>query len=167
MASGLFNNFFQLGYVTSNLAKALENYRRRFGPVEFQVMDTPPEYVSPIRRGSFAWMGSLMIEVNEIDTSRPSIYAASVPQADGAIGLHHTGYLVDDHEATLRKIKQEGYEIPVADSMKDGSGTILDFCYADTRKDLGHYCEFIRLDKGGRDWFSSVPGFQAFPKGQI
>jgi len=37
------------------------------------------------------------------------------------------------------------------------SGGILDYHYADTVQQLGHYCELIRLRPAGRDFWSAVP----------
>jgi hypothetical protein len=51
----------------------------------------------------------------------------------------------------------------MAGQMNDANGAMLDYCYGDTRADLGHYAEFIRLDAGGRAWFESIPGFQGYP----
>jgi len=43
--------------------------------------------------------------------------------------------------------------VPMAGSMAGA----LDYVYADTRRDLGIWSEFIRLDEGGKAFFGAVP----------
>lgn len=74
------------------------------------------------------------------------------PATEGPICLHHFGYLIDDHEAMLKRLAAMGYAVPLFASMPGA----LDYSYADTRPDLGLWSEFIRLDEGGRAFFGAV-----------
>jgi len=152
-----FSGFFQLGYVTRDLDRACAAFADRFGAVDFTVSEPGPidGRQPPTRRIALTWIDEVMTEIIEPDPAQRTIYDDALPAADerGAIRLHHLGYLIDDHEAMLTRLGQMGYAVPLHGGMPGA----LDYIYADTRAHLGHYCEFIRLDEGGRAFFGSVP----------
>lgn len=153
----LFSGFFQLGYVTRDLDSACAAYRAKFGQIDF-LINTPPPIDGtppPTRRIALAYIDDVMTEIIEPDPDQRTIYDDARPASDGPIRLHHFGYLIDDHQGMLKHLEQIGYAVPLHGSMPGA----LDYIYADTRADLGHFCEFIRLDAGGRAFFDSVPRF--------
>jgi hypothetical protein len=151
--------FFQLGYVTRNLDAAMAEFNRRFGPAEFQIIHGTPEHAHT-KRIALTWIGETMTELIEPDPDVPSLYVEALPSgAGGEIRFHHIGCLTRDYEETLRRIRADGYAVPLAVSF----GDVLDCVYADARAELGHYLEYIRLGDEGRKWFASVPGFRRFP----
>jgi hypothetical protein len=160
MKHSLFARFFQLGYVTRDLDAAIAEFPQRFGPAEFMIINADRPNIET-KRIALAWIGTTMVELIEPNLSVPSIYLDAVPAGSGDIRFHHTGHLVDDYPAAMQRLKAEGYAIPMFLSY----GTVLDCCYADARARLGHYLECIRLGDEGRQWFSSIPGFQGFPPG--
>lgn len=153
-----FDGFFQVGYVARDLDAAMTQFGKRFGPVEFQVIDAVEPHLHT-RRIALAWIGATMIELIEPNQHVPSIYIDALPASPGEIRFHHLGCLIADYPGTLRRLEAEGYDVPFAMSY----GEVLDCCYADTRAQLGHYMEYIRLGDEGRKWFASVCGFQRFP----
>ncbi len=152
----LYDGFFQLGYVTRDIDKAIPAFQERFGSVEFLQIPMPPEIEglpSGMFRIALAYIKEVMIEFVEVDTSKPSLYLDALPVAEAEIRLHHLGYLIDDHQAMLARLKQAGLDVPRAGSF----GGVLEFSYADTRPQLGHYSEFIRLFPAGKEIYASVP----------
>lgn len=151
----MFGGCFQLGYVTRDLDQALDAFRRKYGPTEF--LTYAPGIVngapSPTRRIALAYLDDIMIEIIEPDPAQQTIFDAARPQQAGSIGFHHLGYLIDDHRDMLRRVAEAGYDVPLHGSVEG----MLDYSYADTRADIGHFSEFIRLDHGGRDFFETVP----------
>jgi hypothetical protein len=147
--------FFQLGYATRDLDQAMNAFRRKFEPVEFHAYE--PGIVngeqSPTRRIALAYLDETMIEIIEPDPAQQTIFDQSVPERAGTMGLHHMGHLIDDHDGMLQRLAEAGYAVPLHGSVEG----FLDYSYADTRGDLGHFSEFIRLDRGGRDFFASIP----------
>ena len=150
-----FSGFFQLGYVTRNLDAACDAFRRKFGAVEFLVNEPEPidGVPAPTRRLALTWIDDVMTELIEPDFAQKTIYDHAVPPTDGTIRLHHLGFLIDDPQAMLTHLAGMGYEVPLAGSLPGA----LDYIYADTREDLGLFSEFIRLDEGGRQFFTAVP----------
>ena len=158
IAGTLFNRFFQVGYVTRDGDAAMAQFSTRFGPSEFQIIHGSAEHPHTKRIG-LTYIGETMIEIIEVNDAVSSIYRDYLPASGGDIRFHHLGHLTDDYQATLRRLEHEGYDVP----MKITYGEVLDCCYVDTRAQLGHYLEYVRLGEEGRKWFSSVPGFQRFP----
>jgi hypothetical protein len=151
--------FFQLGYVTRNLDAAMAEFNRRFGPVEFQIVQGTAQHPHT-KRIALTWIGETMTEIIEPDPAVRSLYVDTLPSAaNGEIRFHHIGCLIQDYAGTMLRIGAEGYTVPMALS----HGEVLDCMYADTRAELGHFLEYIRLGDEGRKWFESVPGFRRFP----
>lgn len=150
-----FTGFFQFGYVTRDLDAACAAFRERFGQVEFLVSEPAPidGNAPPTRRIALTYIDAVMTEIIEPDPAQTTIYDDHIPATYGPIRLHHFGYLIDDHEAMLDRLRGMGYGVPMFGSMPG----VLDYSYADTRADLGVWSEFIRLDEGGRSFFGAVP----------
>ena len=155
--TGPFQRFFQLGYVTRDLEAAIAAYTARFGATEFfrLPLATPADGTGDGVNGiALGYAGPVMIEIIEVDPGALSIFREALGGAPNDLRLHHLGYLVDDYQATRSHLADLGFEMPMSGS----SGDALDFCYADTRDQCGHYSEFIRLGEQGRALFASVPG---------
>lgn len=150
----LLGGFFQLGYVTKNVDEGCAALQDRFGAVEFMITSPPPMdgVPSPTRRIALAYIDDVMVEVIEPDPAQQTIYSEFV-RGDRSLMLHHLGYYIDDYATTLRRLGELGYATPLHGSF----GDTLDYIYADTRADLGHYSEFIRLGEEGRAFFGSAP----------
>lgn len=150
-----FSGFFQLGYVTRDLEKACKAYSDRFGAVDFTISEPGPidGKQPPTRRIALTYIDDVMTEIIEPDPAQQTIYDHAIPEEEGAIRLHHFGYLIEDHDAMLKRLGQLGYAVPLHGAMPGA----LDYIYADTRAHLGHFSEFIRLEEGGRAFFDSVP----------
>jgi hypothetical protein len=154
----LMGEFFQLGYVTRDLERALALYRDRYGVADFLVFDTrdfaPPDSPGPFMQVALAYKGPVMIELIQPDPAAPGIYADAL-RDDGGVNLHHLGYLVDDARlATLADdFRARGIAVPVETVSPAGMALI----YADTRGDNGLFSEFVTLREGGRKFFGSIP----------
>jgi hypothetical protein len=152
----LFGGFFQLGYVTQELDAACDAFRTRFADIEFQKIDPQPledGVVPPTKRIALAYIDDVMVELIEPNSEQKTIYDEHIPAEPGAIKLHHLGYLIDDYAETLGQLQAAGHPVPLHGSFGDA----LDYIYADTRPELGHYTEFIRLGDAGRAHFDSLP----------
>lgn len=151
----MFGGFFQLGYVTRDLDAALYKIHSSIGPSDFLVNEPMPidGVPAPTRRIALAYFDDVMTEIIEPDPAQATIYDDFLADDHAAIRLHHLGYLIEDTARTMQRLDENC--IPVSWS-REMPGA-LDFIYADTRTESGHYSEFIRLDEGGKAFFSSLP----------
>src|SRR4051812_26392107 len=108
--AALYDRFFQLGYVTRDLDAAMGQFSTRFGPAEFQIIHGQPPHLHT-KRIALTYVGQTMVELIEVNDQVPSIYKEYLPPPGGDIRIHHTGHLIDDTAATLRRVEAEGYPI--------------------------------------------------------
>jgi hypothetical protein len=157
-APALTGDFFQLGYVTRDLERAITLYRARYGVAEFLRFDTralaPPGASGPHIQVALAYRGPVMIELIRPEPDDPGIYRDAL-RADGGVNLHHLGYLVDESrfETLADEFRAAGIAVPVQSRSPMG----LSLLYADTRPDNGLFSEFVVLGDGGRRFFDAVP----------
>ncbi|TAL02172.1 MAG: hypothetical protein EPO08_07765 [Rhodospirillaceae bacterium] len=150
----LFRNHYQMGYVVRDMEKAIANLKEKFGVANWHVRSFGPE--APVVALGRAYVQRVMIELVQATPNEKSIYSDWIPASDSALRLHHFGYLIDSEEDWRQAIAQcEAAGCPAA--MAGSAGEIVDFYYADTVAQLGHYCELIRLKIPSEDYFAEVP----------
>ena len=151
----IFRDHFQHAYVVRNLDKAMATFRDNYGVKNWQVMPMPEG--APMRALALAYVqNKIMIELIEPIPGSKSIYSDWVPESESGARLHHHGFLIDSAEE-YRRIAGQFDALGFPAAMAGTSGDILDFHYADTVAQLGHYCELIHLLPGGKNFFSTVP----------
>lgn len=154
----LFKRHFQVAYVVDDAKAAIEVLSRRYGVEKWDLMDMAELHGSgaSARYIGNAWVGDAMIEVIEPDEAVESIYQGWKKDSGNLLRFHHLGFLVDSAEefdAAKARLAAHGFPIVV-----DGSfGEVLDFAYADTTAELGHYYEIIRLKSQGDSFFGRIP----------
>jgi hypothetical protein len=164
LAGSLYGRFFQWGYVTRDLDGAMAQFNTSFGIQDFSILvnSNPPSddpNARAVTRVCFSWIGATQLEIIEVDSSLRSIYRDYLPANKSDIKLHHFGFLVDDLDAAIARLKADGFDIPF--SLGNPVGAAV--AYADARALVGHYLEYICLTETGRRWFTSMPGFCQFP----
>ncbi len=149
-----FENLFQIAYVTNDIARASALFKDRFGTGAFKVIDTPD---SPVRI-ALAFAGRTMLElIHPLDDTIP-LYADWIAGIEGfALRHHHFGLLVET-KAELAAIRAAHVNAGTGIPLEGDIPGALDYLYADTAPELGHYLEYIRLDAGGRAMFAGVEG---------
>jgi catechol 2,3-dioxygenase-like lactoylglutathione lyase family enzyme len=154
----LFKRHFQVAYVVDDARAAIEILGKRYGVEKWDLMDMAALH-GPGASARFignAWVGDTMIEVIEPDESVESIYQGWKKDSGAALRFHHLGFLVDSaEEFDAAKAQLAGHGFPI---VAGGSfGEVLDFAYADTTAELGHYYEIIRLKAQGDSFFGRIP----------
>lgn len=154
--TGLLDGFFQQGYLTTDLDRAVALYRERFGAASFFTFDTSTMSAeSPIKVG-LAWIGGVMVELIEPLGPPAPVYAGHLPEDGFAIRFHHMGYITEDPSKWQEGVAAlEAQGMPVA-LKREGSGWI-DLCYFDARATLGHHLEFVLAHPAGKEFLAQVP----------
>lgn len=154
----LFKRHFQVAYVVDDARAAIGILGKRYGVEKWDLMDMAALHGAgaPARFIANAWVGDTMIEVIEPDESVESIYQGWNKDSGAALRFHHLGFLVDgaeEFDAAKARLAGEGFPIVAGGSF----GDVLDFAYADTTAELGHYYEIIRLKAQGDSFFGRIP----------
>lgn len=160
----LFANVWQLGYVTTDLDRALEELGSRYGlehhfrvPTGDSVWETPNGILPFDAKFAMAARGGLIVELIEPVGGEVDFYREALP-SDGsyATRLHHLATFVPTGDEEWQRMR--GLLAPLG----------LDFHhtlvipgrvragYVDTRADLGHHLEICQLESGDLDFFSSL-----------
>lgn len=98
-SAGPFGRFFQIGYVTRNIANGLAILESEMGAQRIDLLDDLRDAQGNrvmIRALSHLNLGEAEIELIEPRLDWPSIYLDALPADDQTIALHHIGYRQPD-----------------------------------------------------------------------
>ncbi|MBV9993933.1 MAG: VOC family protein [Caulobacteraceae bacterium] len=154
MSTVLFRNHFQIAYVARDAEAAMAWFRDRYGVAKWHVMDMSGQG-SGARFICLAYAGEVMLEIIEPAPGVPSIYESWLAP-DQLLRHHHHGFWAHSAEE-LRQIRERFEANGVAIPSAARFGDVLEFLYADTVAELGHYYEVIHMLPGGKDFFTPVP----------
>lgn len=150
---------FQICWVTNDLDRAVEHFKRQYDVDRFLMRDTVP--LSEVRfRGSVveagnarcAWANAddLNLELIQPETGFTlDLYGPKVRGDAFKMAFHHVGARFDDdvdgYEAAVEAMKAKGYDVVV----ETGIEGISRFAYFDLEDELGHYLELLYLNADG------------------
>ena len=152
-ASTLFDGFFQIGFVGSDIEGVCETLRRTYGVTQVR-RQHKIEWLKAVH----AWIGDVMIEVLIPERGGLAAYDDYIPDDPEALVMHHHGYKTNDPVVwqQIRKAVQDA-KLPIAveSTLWDGQ---LSMMYVDTRKTLGIYSEYILMTGDAvYGYYSDVP----------
>jgi len=151
--------FFQIAYVTNNLERGMELFKRHYGIPEFIIVRTRDfrTPAPPWLRLALAYRDDVMIELVEPEPCNLELYADAL-RPDGGLCIHHFGYFVnpDVFETLEGRFKARGIAVP--DIRRNNTFPIL---FADTRPETGLYSEFIGIPEAKRErWAREIPKYR-------
>ena len=143
----LSGRFAQMAYVTTNIEQALEVFAQQ-GVSEFVCAHDARFDIGGGREAlchvALAFSGGLQIEVIEPVGGAVEVYRAPFRGEQFQLHFHHQCHWVETMEefASIRQaMRDRGYDIVI-----DGSSPQAVYFYADLRKQLGHFVEYVRFD---------------------
>ncbi len=162
MSYPLFQNAFQLAYVTNDIDRAVEMFTSRYGVGGFHIMRDTPDADGKIHV-ALGYAGKTNIELIQPGENGRALYADWIADATSFVcRFHHVGLLIDeaaDWDAMRQRVVENGSAIVMEGEVPDFAA----YLYADTVAELGHYLEYVRLGAHGQAMFAGVPGFPGFP----
>lgn len=144
--------FYQFGYVSLDVDAAAAALRERFG-----VTRTRYRSQGEAMQTLHAWTGDTMVEVIVPGPAALALFTDVLPQAPGALALHHLGRRIEDATgwaAMERAVEQLGLDRPMHGAVMDGQ---LHYAYVDTRTLLGIYSEYVWLEGEALEIYADVP----------
>ena len=158
-------DIFQVAYVATDLEQAMRVLGGLYGTPQFQVnRDVAIETAAGTAQAHFAlaFLGDRQLEIIQPAGGADATYREPLPPSGFALRLHHLGRLItDEHEwqQVRGSIVERGYAMPVDGVYRHEGVALMHYVYADTRRELGHYLEYMYQTEAGRDLFVQVPRF--------
>ena len=137
----MLNRIYHLGYAVEDIAAASRFYRENFG-----AEPTEPEVVE--EQGIVATMfrvGESMIEL--VQPTRPDTPVGKFLERRGE-GVHHVAYEVEDLDAALTELKNNGVEIVDEEPRTGAGGTRVAFVHP--KSAFGVLTELVELPRQRR-----------------
>jgi hypothetical protein len=131
--------------------------RNKFGIEKWKILRLPDGYSASAL--AYAYANNVMIELVEVNLKEPliSIHRDWVPDSESGARLNHLAYLIDNEEELdnlAARLNSKGVETASNSSFGD---VFKKYYYLDTVSTLGHFCEFVCLGPGGREFLAEVP----------
>lgn len=135
----------QLAYFCADVREAALAHYRAFGSGPYFVADNIP-LGSSVHRGqphlfdhssAYGQWGEVMIEFVQQNNPGPSAMHDLFPEGSGRWGLHHAALWVDDVDAEIARLEDQGFPLAQRSVMKDG----FVFAFVDTSAAYGHMLE--------------------------
>lgn len=156
----------QISYVTSHFDTAVETLRTELGMGPFLTIRDMAIQLAPGKRGvihlGLAYHGNLEMEVIEPVEGDVDIYREKLPR-DGSFNMHFHHYArrfarAEDLESVLSDLRAADIPIPLISTYEGTNGFARAF-YADYRRTLGHYIEFVHFSESGAALMDTVPRY--------
>jgi hypothetical protein len=161
----LLANVWQLGYVTTDLDRAMSFMAERFGledcrhlpsdTATFLVGDEPAPWEVKVAMGA---RGGLIVELIEPVAGEIDFYTKALPadRTDFAVRLHHLATFTQPGEEEWRTIEallaksglKVDYTVLIPDRVRAG--------YVDTTAELGHWLEICQLQPDDIEFFTAL-----------
>ncbi len=145
---------FQMAYVTTDMERALDLFKTRFGIHRFSRLEGQMAAGGHIR-AEFAWVGTIMYEVICASGPGSDLYMDRLPRGEGFhVKHHHLGFLLrsrEEWDAMLAKAGEIGWSIPYRND-----NPLVEVCFVDATE-VGHYLEYFLPKQAGLSFFRSVP----------
>lgn len=134
----------QIGLVSKDISKELENFKKLFGLPEINIMETEitknryKEQIEPIKiRFAFTMIDKMQFEFIQ-PIKGETIYDSFLEKTDG--GIHHLGLYVEDFEGAIKEM-----EVNKLTEIFNGIIAGIRFAYFDTTETLGYILELIEV----------------------
>ena len=150
---------FQICWVTNELDKAVEHFKRRYDVERLLVMNEIPltevRYRGAIveagnARGAWANTADLNLEIIQPESGFTlDLYGQKIQGPDFKMAFHHIGARFDEdldgYKSAVETMKSKGYDVVV----ESGIQGMTQFAYVDLVDELGHYLELLYLNANG------------------
>jgi hypothetical protein len=154
------SGLYQIAFVTTDLDQAMQLFGETYGIGKFKIrrdMPSAPGMPEMSAHVAHAYVGPMMIELIQPVGGDDTLYRDILPQDGFGIRPHHFGFIVRS-EQELERISAalEAKKVPIAfDASTPGVARAV---YADARRTLGHYLEYVYLrPEARRSYYAEVP----------
>jgi Glyoxalase/Bleomycin resistance protein/Dioxygenase superfamily len=158
-------NHYQIAYVTTDIDRAVEVFRDKYGIPSFLVWkDVTIEVKTPRGSGpftihvAFVWVGTVQYEIIQPVAGPVGLYWDVLPKEGFGLVFHHLAYqFIGEREEWLRFRASLGEQRVFA--IEGPADYQVQFVYTDDREWLGHYSEYTWFGPGGQDGHAAIPKY--------
>lgn len=141
----------QMGYVVTDIDKAIAYYKETVGISPWILLDERPDpciekgkEIDPLLRIALAYSGPVQIELIQVAEGE-SLHLNHIKESKE--GVHHLGFMVQDIDSRLDACHKMGIGVLQRGTIKD-TGLTVDYAYLDTIDRAGIILEFIQWRLG-------------------
>ena len=158
---GAFRGFHHIGYVTNDLAQAVEVMRQQYGLAKISDCGEHPVTLADgsqyLHKTAMIFVEPWGVELIQPTGGNDSIYREFLPSRGFGMNLHHVCFSAPSRaelDAAKDGFVAAGYRIAV-DSQK------TNFFYADTREFFGHYTEWAYVGPFETEFLRDITRYPA------
>jgi hypothetical protein len=145
---------FQMAYVTNDIERACDLFRRNLGVREFCKLEGPTPAGGYIH-AEFAWVGTLMYEIIHATGPGSEFFMDRLPGCDEfALAHHHLGFLVQNQQqwdGVLRNAEAQAFPV-----LQRNVNPLVEVCFVAV-PGMAHYLEYLYATPVGMEFFENVP----------
>ena len=141
----------QMGYVVSDVDRAIDRYKETFGVGPWMLLDVRPEHciegereVHPLIRIALAYSGSVQVEFIQV-LEGESFHLKHAKESEGEV--HHLGFMVQDMGRRLEAYGKRGIGVLQRGTIKE-AGVSVNYAYLDTVGQAGIVIELLQWRLG-------------------
>jgi hypothetical protein len=152
-----YGELFQMSYITRDLDAAMAHAREHMGVTHFDTSNAEVEVLSfgkvrPLKiRAAFANIGRNQFEIIQPISGAIEVYTDEVDLSKHLLNFHHIAIAVrgsiTEWRALLDEVSASGDDFALKFPVELSDRDKVCFCYADTRKRIGHYTEYLWVDE--------------------
>jgi Glyoxalase/Bleomycin resistance protein/Dioxygenase superfamily len=158
-ANPLLRPAFQTAYVTTDMDRAIDVFKDRYGAGQYRRLDahtyTSEAGAKMTLEIALGWVGDAMIELIRPIAQDVSIFMDWLPAQGFGLRLHHIGFRLhslQEWQDMQAETNARGHRVAL--SMASPSSRTL---YIDTAAELGHYVEYLYYSDVPNSNLSKIP----------
>ena len=160
-----FNDIYQLGYVTADIAAAQAQFRSRYGVGDFLCYDVNQHMITPQGEGNvalrlgFAFIGEIQIELIQPLAGLTRIYTDVLDRSAAPMAFHHAAIVLKGSLADWDAFRAGLTASPRPVVLEGAVGDDVRFVYTDETAILGHHMEYLWFSADARQGQAGIPRY--------
>lgn len=158
---GAFRGFHHIGYVTNDLAEAVDVMSRKYALAEITDCGEHPVTLADgrqyLHKTAMVFVEPWGVELIQPTSGADAIYREFLPSRGFGLNLHHVCFSAKSRaelDAAKAGFVAEGYKIAV-------DSQLTNFFYADTREFFGHYTEWAYVGPFEEEFLEDIKRYPA------
>lgn len=145
---------FQIAYATNDIARAKEQFSKRFGISNYQQLGGQMPAGGDIQV-ELAWVGNTMYELVSASGPGSEVFNRHMPEQGFSLHLHHLGFLIET-ESEWQALQSTAAEQGLQKLSENNNEGFMRHCFYEL-EGCGHFLEYIFPEPAGLAFLQQVP----------